>query len=240
MNRVSVSQKDSCLFAVPDTFFTLLTGAGMSTESNIPDFRSKEGWWRKIDPRTVATTQALEDHYDLFHEFYSRRINGLKKCSPHIGHEILAHWERRGFIQAISTQNVDGFHKTAGNMNVYELHGNIHDIRCKECHSVASEEQLLSKDSCIQCGGHLRPGVVLFGESLPENSWDASLFHIRKSDLVIVIGTSLEVYPASNLPQMTNGKTVYINTEISRNRIQFDLVIKGKAGEVLRKVDELL
>jgi NAD-dependent SIR2 family protein deacetylase len=222
------------------SYVTVLTGAGMSTESNIPDFRSKEGWWRNIDPKTVATTEALENHYDLFHEFYSMRINGLKNCAPHRGHEILASWEQRGIIQAISTQNVDGFHKASGNKNIYELHGNIHAIRCKECSSVAGEEQFLNKDSCSQCGGQHRPGVVLFGETLPEDSWNTSLYHISKSDLVIVIGTSLEVYPASSLPQMTNGKTAYINTEISGNRPRFDLVIKGKAGEVLRQVDDLL
>lgn len=218
---------------------TVFTGAGMSTESNIPDFRSKDGWWRKIDPRTVATTQALRNNYDLFHEFYRARIETLASCKPHQGHEILAKWEQRGLLQAVSTQNVDGFHAEAGNRHVYELHGSIHKVRCAACGKSAEMKQFLDKEPCPFCGGKLRPGVVLFGEMLPEDSWNASLSHIRKSDLVIVIGTSLEVYPANQLPTMTKGKTVYINAEIEGHSY-FDLTIQGKAGEVLKQVDDLL
>jgi NAD-dependent deacetylase len=218
----------------------VLTGAGMSTESNIPDFRSKEGWWNNIDPRTVATTDALKKNYDLFQKFYSMRIMGLKECTPHKGHEILAAWEHKGLIQAIATQNVDGFHHAAGNKNVYELHGSIRKFRCENCAKSTEENDFLSKSSCKYCGGKLRPGVVLFGEMLPEECWRESLSTIQKSDLVIVIGTSLEVYPASQLPQMTNGKTVYINAEVDAPHHNFDLIIEGRAGEVLKLVDELV
>ncbi|MBE4908482.1 NAD-dependent deacylase [Bacillus luteolus] len=219
---------------------TVLTGAGMSTESNIPDFRSKSGWWNNIDPRTVATTKALKRDYDLFHEFYSMRIRGLEKCSPHKGHKILSAWEGRGLIQAIATQNVDGYHIAAGNESVYELHGSIHKIRCDKCSTPDSIDHFLDKESCHSCGGKLRPGVVLFGETLPEESWNTAMSHIRKSDLVIVIGTSLEVYPASELPSMTNGRKVYINAEIDYHATQFDLTIEGKAGKILKQVNELL
>ena len=222
------------------THTTVLTGAGMSTESNIPDFRSKDGWWKKIDPRTVATTEAMNNNYNLFHEFYSMRINKLKECAPHKGHDILAKWEKKGLIQAIATQNVDGFHTEAGNRHVYELHGSIHNMRCATCFRSASEKQFLNKERCVHCGGKLRPGVVLFGEMLPEDSWEAALNHIRQSDLVIVIGTSLEVYPANQIPHMTNGRTVYINAEINASHIHFDLRIQGKAGEVLSQVDEIM
>ncbi|CAG9606866.1 SIR2 family NAD-dependent protein deacylase [Pseudoneobacillus rhizosphaerae] len=221
-------------------YTTILTGAGMSTESNIPDFRSKEGWWKNIDPRTVATTEALRNRYDLFHEFYSMRIKGLENCSPHKGHEVLASWEQKGLIQAIATQNVDGFHTAAGSRHVYELHGSIHKFRCDNCSFSSSKELFLTKVACSHCGGKLRTGIVLFGESLPETNWNSSLEHIRKSELVIVIGTSLEVFPASSLPQMTDGRTVYINYEMNDNRPKFDLVIKGKAGEVLQQLEEIL
>lgn len=96
----------------------VLTGAGMSTESGIPDFRSQSGWWNKIDPRTVATVDALENNYSLFHEFYSYRIKSLEKYSPHEGYQILAQWESRGLLECIATQNVDGFHQHAGNQKV--------------------------------------------------------------------------------------------------------------------------
>lgn len=222
------------------TYTTVLTGAGMSTESNIPDFRSKEGWWQNIDPRTVASTDALGNNYDLFHEFYRMRVNRLKECTPHKGHEILATWEQKGLIQGIATQNVDGFHIQAGNKNVYELHGSIHKFRCENCGKSAEEEHFLSKRNCHYCGGRLRPGVVLFGEMLPEENWRQSLSSIQKSDLVIVIGTSLEVYPVNQLPKMTKGKTVFINTEVDSTHHNFDLIIEGKAGEVLKLVDELI
>lgn len=222
------------------THTIILTGAGMSTESNIPDFRSKDGWWKNIDPRTVATTDALKNNYDLFHEFYSMRINLLKNCSPHQGHHILAKWEEAGLIQAIATQNVDGFHTASGSCNVYELHGNIHKIRCAKCNSSATENPFLNKERCKSCGGKLRPGVVLFGEMLPQDIWNSALSHIRKSDLVIVIGTSLEVYPANELPYMTKGRTVYLNAEISSHGTNFDLAIEGKAGEVLKKLDDMI
>ncbi|MFC4770161.1 SIR2 family NAD-dependent protein deacylase [Effusibacillus consociatus] len=93
------------------SYTVILTGAGMSTESGIPDFRSQNGWWRNIDRRTVATVEALHDNYSLFHEFYSRRIEALEQMSPHQGHHILAEWERRGLIQCVATQNVDGLHQ---------------------------------------------------------------------------------------------------------------------------------
>jgi NAD-dependent SIR2 family protein deacetylase len=221
-------------------YTTMLTGAGMSTESNIPDFRSKDGWWRNVDPRRVATTEALHNQYDLFHGFYSMRLKGLENVAPNKGHEILAKWEKEGLIQAVCTQNVDNLHKEAGNQTVHELHGSIHKIRCEYCDEQASVQDFLNKEICSHCGGKLRPGVVLFGEKLPENSWSDSLSHIRKSELVIVIGTSLEVYPVSTLPHMTNGKTVYINAEVVDKGLTFDLAIKGKTGEVLGRVEELL
>lgn len=101
----------------------VLTGAGMSTESGIPDFRSKKGWWREIDPTTVSTTEAFHNQYELFHEFYSMRMKDIENFKPHQGHYILSKWEEKGLIQTVATQNVDGFHKLAGSRNVYELHG---------------------------------------------------------------------------------------------------------------------
>ena len=114
-------------------YTVVLTGAGMSTESGIPDFRSKDGWWKNLDPTTVASTYALENKYDLFRDFYIMRINTLKNCKPHIGHKILADWEKRGLVQCIATQNVDRFHHEAGSKNVYELHGNIRTVKCEDC-----------------------------------------------------------------------------------------------------------
>ncbi|WP_332645298.1 SIR2 family NAD-dependent protein deacylase [Lysinibacillus sp. 54212] len=216
----------------------VLTGAGMSTESGIPDFRSHTGWWRNIDPRIVATVDALEHNYDLFYDFYCMRLERLKNCKPHEGHYILASLEEQGLISSVATQNVDGFHKAAGSNKVYELHGNIHHIRCHECQQPSTINAFLAKENCSSCGGKLRPGIVLFGEFLPESAWAKALGSIQQADLVIVIGTSLEVYPVNQLPSMTNGRTVYINMEVDEYENEFDLIIQGSAKEVLQAIKE--
>lgn len=218
----------------------VLTGAGMSTESGIPDFRSREGWWKNIDPMTVATVDALEDHYDLFHEFYTTRLQGLRECRPHRGHYILAEWEQQGLVSHVATQNVDGFHQEAGNRSVSELHGSIHKFRCHRCEQSATQDDFFAKKPCPNCGGKLRPGVVLFGENLPQDAWGQALGMIRRAKLVLVIGTSLQVYPVAQLPMMTSGKVAIINYEATDLDRHFDLVLHGKAGEVLQRVSERL
>ncbi|MED3663008.1 SIR2 family NAD-dependent protein deacylase [Ureibacillus terrenus] len=218
----------------------VLTGAGMSTESGVPDFRSASGWWTKTDLQKVATVDALEFNYPLFHEFYSMRIRLLEKCAPHEGHHILAKWEKDGILHRIATQNVDGFHFQAGSKCVDELHGSIYTFRCHSCGQSASKESFLAKERCGHCQGYLRPNVVLFGEMLPEKAWQNALSNIQSADLVIVIGTSLEVYPVNQLPMMTKGKKVYINKEIASHASYFDCILEGKAKEVLIKLDELL
>lgn len=221
-------------------YTVVFTGAGMSTESGVPDFRSKEGLWKNIDPRTVATIDALEENYPLFHEFYSMRIRALEECKPHEGYHILANWEKEGKIHFIATQNVDGFHKRAGSKEVHELHGSIYTARCNECQLPARGVDFLNGSSCQRCGGKLRPNVVLFGEMLPEEPWIKSMNAIQRSDLVIVIGTSLQVYPVNQLPQLTKGRVVFINEEDVHEDYEFDLIIRDKAGVVLQKINEMI
>ncbi|WP_343033698.1 NAD-dependent deacylase [Alkalicoccus luteus] len=216
------------------------TGAGMSTESNLPDFRSKEGWWRRIDPRTVATPDALNDDYPLFKDFYAARMKSLEAAVPHAGYHVISSWESRGMVQAVATQNVDGLHRKAGSRNVYELHGRLQAVRCSRCDEQASEQDFRRGIPCQICGGKLRPGVVLFGEILPEKDWDDALAAVQQSDLIITIGTSLEVYPANQIPLMSSGRSVYINSEYSGAAADFDLVLEGRAGEILQQVDRLL
>lgn len=218
----------------------VLTGAGMSTESGIPDFRSANGWWTKTDPQKVASVTALNEDYHLFHEFYTLRLEKLKDCKPHEGHYILANWEEKGIIHSIATQNVDGFHIQAGNKNVDELHGSIHTYRCNDCHEPSTKEAFFHKERCKICNGKLRPNVVLFGEMLPEKEWMNALTNIREADLVIVIGTSLEVYPVNQLPSMTIGKTVYINLNSANKVDYFDAQIVGKAKETLIQLNNFL
>lgn len=220
-------------------FTVVLTGAGMSTESGVPDFRSAGGWWRNINPQTVASIDAFHRDYALFKDFYAMRLEGLRNCRPHEGHEVLAKWEKAGYCHLIATQNVDGFHQQAGSERVTELHGNIHNVRCQSCSKGYDEEALIEGTQCV-CGGKLRPGVVLFGEFLPEAAWQQSFQAIQKADVVIVIGTSLQVSPVNQLPSLTHGKKVYINFEVEGFSKDFDYMIQGSAKETLLAIDALL
>ena len=139
----------------------------------------------------------------------------------------------------MSTQNVDRLHQLAGATQVAELHGTIRTARCGRCAQSAAIEQFLQNGTCT-CGGHLRPDVVLFGEYLPEAAWDATLQAIQQADVVLVIGTSLTVYPVNQLPTMTSGKLVYINneyTDVTASAYSFDAVLQGTAGDILQKID---
>lgn len=220
-------------------YTVVLTGAGMSTESGVPDFRSVGGWWRNINPQTVANINAFHDNYELFKDFYTMRLEKLRECKPHAGHEVLAKWEKNGYCHLVATQNVDGFHQAAGNTKVTELHGNIHKVRCESCASSYDESVFIAGEQCT-CGGKLRPGVVLFGEFLPEDAWQQSLTAIENAQLVIVIGTSLQVSPVNQLPSLTRGKKVYINYEVDHFSNDFDCMIQGSAKDTLVALDRLL
>lgn len=219
----------------------ILTGAGMDTESNIPDFRSKSGWWKKIDPRTVATTEALRNNYDLFHEFYSFRLEKFKDVKPHKGHYSLARLEEKGFINCLATQNVSGLHKKSGSKEVYELHGNINSIKCDDCNKELELKDFLERSSCKNCGSiYLRPGVTLFGETLPKTAWENTMNNMENANLLVVIGTSLTVYPVNEIPRMFKGYKVYINNEKLLSYNYFDLTIIGKAGEVISELEKII
>lgn len=220
-------------------YTVVLTGAGMSTESGLPDFRSKDGLWKKMDPMKLASTSTLTKDYDTFHEFYKMRWGNLSGCKPHKGYDILVKWEKNGLVDSIITQNVDDFHLVAGSKNVFRLHGSLNEYRCSICNVPVDKKDFLNKLPCKKCGGNLRPGIVLFGEGLPEEELYGAINEMEKADLVIVIGTSLTVFPVSQLPDITRGKKVYINREIPNNS-GFDLSFEETAGELLLKIDDLL
>jgi NAD-dependent deacetylase len=217
----------------------VVTGAGFSVQSGVPDFRSSRGWWRQVDPVTVATVDALEYNYNLFHGFYSTRIAHLKTVSPHLGHQILRQWEVVGRLQLIATQNVDGLHQQAGNRHVQELHGSIQTYRCHQCGLRGDQDIFLDKIQCA-CGGNLRPNIVLFGESLPSNAWRITTEAIRHADVVLVMGTSLQVAPVNQLPFLTSGTLILINLEPTGLEHQFDIAIQGSSVEILSAIDEII
>lgn len=212
------------------------TGAGMDTESKLPDFRGKDGLWKSHDPRQLASSQALEENYDLFHEFYSHRVNNLKKADIHKGHSILAELQQAGLIKSIITQNVSSLHQIAGNTNVIELHGSLGHFHCNSCGKEASTESFLAKENCSNCGGKLRPSLTLFGEALPQNAFRDAIDELEKADFLLIMGTSLEVYPAAQLPFMFDMKRCYVGLEPVQQEKQMDYVFHIKIGTFLKEL----
>ncbi len=219
-----------------------LTGAGMSTESGLADFRSPGGLWQGKDPMQLASFQAMQDNYGEFREFYLWRVQKLKEAAPHRGHQILAEWEKEGFLKAVFTQNVDGFHQQAGSKEVLELHGSLHRFSCVKCSASFSPEEFEKDVACAHCNGKLRPGVVLFGEGLPQKPWEEATRHLEQADFFLVVGTSLAVAPVNQLPLFFEGRgpQVLINRESPPLSSLFDLILQGSAGEILSQVNRIL
>ncbi|GAB7386387.1 NAD-dependent protein deacylase Cob2 [Bacillaceae bacterium] len=220
----------------------VLTGAGMSTESGLPDFRSSGGLWHGKDPMKIASTVALAHHFAEFTEFYRYRIQEKNKHRPHVGHELLAKWEKQGLVKGIITQNVDGYHNMAGSRRVYPIHGSLSTIYCASCGREYDEEQYMKQNFCA-CGGKIRPGIVLFGEALPEETFAQALAAARSCRTLLVIGTSLQVAPANLLPREARScgaKVILLNREPIEEPYWVDAWIEGSAKEILKAVDEEL
>jgi NAD-dependent deacetylase len=184
----------------------VLTGAGMSTESGIPDFRSATGIWAQYDPMEVATIDAFRRDPARVWEFYARRLGALGAVEPNDGHRALAELESRGHIQAVVTQNVDGLHQRAGSREVVEVHGSLSHAVCPSCAAREPIEAVVRQladaavPACPACGDVLKPGVVMFGELLPATAIDRATELARAAELMLVVGSSLEVWPVAGLP----------------------------------------
>ncbi|MFT8321206.1 MAG: NAD-dependent protein deacylase [Bacillus sp. (in: firmicutes)] len=222
----------------------VFTGAGMSTESGLPDFRStKSGLWTKERKAYLSSTDALNTHLQEFIAFYKERVLGIQQYKPHKGHYILAEWERRGLLKRIITQNVDGFHQEAGNKRVEELHGTLQKLHCETCGESYSSEKYSDQEYKCQCGGILRPSIVLFGEMLPERPFQLAEEAAIQSDVFVVLGSSLTVSPANQFPliaKQNGAKLIIINGEKTDFDYLADVVIHQQIGEVLEKVNEVI
>ena len=183
----------------------MLTGAGVSTESGIPDFRSDSGIWRDVDPLEVASLRAFRRDPGRVWSFYRERLHGLQGPSRTLP-PALAELERLGLCHAVVTQNVDGLHMRAGSSNVVEMHGSLRSARCLACGRTEPTEAVLEQldrapiPTCSGCGDVLKPGVVLFGEVLPAAALRRATELARAASLVLVVGSSLEVWPVAGLP----------------------------------------
>ena len=191
----------------------VLTGAGVSTESGIPDFRSAGGVWAQYDPYEVASIDGFRRDPERVWEFYGRRLGVLADAEPNAAHRALAALERRGLVQAVITQNVDGLHGRAGSRDVVEVHGSIATASCGDCGVALERErvvELLPVPRCPACGTVLKPDVVMFGELLPSEAIDRATELARDAALLVVVGSSLEVWPVAGLrlrPSMPAGSS---------------------------------
>jgi NAD-dependent deacetylase len=223
----------------------VLTGAGISTESGIPDFRSPTGIWARYDPMEYATIGAFRRDPVKVWEFYALRFSVLTDAEPNAGHRALAELERRGLVEAIVTQNVDGLHQRAGSRDVVEAHGSIRTASCLDCGERLALEEVVSSleanpaPACPRCGEILKPDVVMFGELLPADAIDRAVELAREAGLLLAVGSSLEVYPVAGLLEETaaaGGSLAIVN----RGPTPFDglaaVRIDGTAGETLAAV----
>ena len=219
----------------------VLTGAGISTESGIPDFRSPTGIWAQYDPMEYATIGAFRRDPSKVWEFYGLRFEALRTAEPNAGHLALAELERCGLVAAVVTQNVDGLHLSAGSQEVIEVHGSMRTASCLDCGEQVALDP--AAPQCPGCGSILKPGVVMFGELLPEGAMERASELARGAGLMLVVGSSLEVYPVAGLPEETlaSGGALAI---VNRGPTPYDALatvrIDGGAGETLAALTSAL
>ena len=220
----------------------VLTGAGISTESAIPDFRSAGGIWRRYDPYEVGHIDSLRRDPGRVWEFYALRLDALAQAEPNDGHHALAALEEHGWIRAVVTQNVDGLHQRAGSRDVVEVHGSLREAECLACGvrvPMADAIASLPLPACPECGEVLKPGVVMFGEVLPVAAIERAQQLAAEAGLLLVVGSSFEVHPVAALPGETlaaGGTLALVNRGETRWDPRAELVLAAGAGETLRAV----
>lgn len=217
-------------------------GAGVSTESGIPDFRSVDGLYNQkyqYPPEHILSHTFYRENPEEFYRFYRDKMLCLD-AKPNMAHIKLAELEKAGKLKAIITQNIDGLHQKAGSKNVLELHGSVHRNFCEHCHKFFDAKYILHSTGvpkCDACGGPIKPDVVLYEEGLDNDVIEQALYYISHADMLIIGGTSLVVYPAAGLVRYYNGhKLVLINKSSTDMDSSADLVIKEPIGQVFSHI----
>lgn len=225
-----------------------LTGAGISVDSGIPDFRSEGGLWKRFDPLEYATRESFMRDPTKFWTMGKELAETIVKANPNDAHLALAALEEQGKLTGVITQNIDNLHQTAGNKRVIELHGNYLRAFCIECkeeyfgrtvHESVAQGEIPPK--CEKCGGILKSEAILFGEPLPQEPMAKAVELCRNTDLMIVIGSSLTIYPAAFLPQLAKNagaKVILINLEGTNKDDVADIVLKGRATDILPAITD--
>jgi len=227
-----------------------MTGAGISTPSGIPDFRSPySGLWDQADPLDVASIFAFRHSPQHFYDWVHPLSSLLLEAKPNPAHYALAALEQEGRLKAVITQNIDDLHGKAGSKTVYELHGHLREVTCTQCYEALDSAEVFAKfvkDGQVprhRCGGVLKPNVILFGEQLPVREFVLAQLATKEADLMLVVGSSLEVAPASDLPELAlaNGaKLIIISYQPTYLDQQADLVIHADVAEVLPRIVDLV
>ncbi len=217
-------------------------GAGVSTESGIPDFRSAEGLYHqayRYSPEEVVSHSFFVTHTEAFYEFYKEKMMILD-AKPNPAHLKLAELEQAGKLSAVVTQNIDGLHQLAGSKKVYELHGSIQRNYCMDCHTFYDAEYVKNAEGiprCKKCGGIIKPDVVLYEEGLDSQTIQGAVRAIADADMLIIGGTSLVVYPAAGFIDYFQGKNlVLINRSETARTVRTDLVISAPIGKILGQI----
>lgn len=229
-------------------YLVAFTGAGISTESGIPDFRGPQGIWKKMRP--IELPEFLADPAAR-KEYWRRKIEGypqMRDAQPNEGHRALARLYRAGRLQTVITQNIDGLHQRSGitDDRVIELHGSNTYIVCLDCHKRFSWEEVLEQEygdcpSCDACGGWLKPATISFGQAMPEEQTRAGFHEGGRADLLLVVGSTLQVYPAAAIPQATadsGGDVAIVNNEPTVQDRLARFLLLGPAGEILSALAE--
>ena len=223
----------------------VLTGAGVSTESGIPDFRSPTGIWAEFDPLEYASLDAFDADPAKVWRFYAPRFAVLTEAEPNSAHLALAELERRGLVNAVVTQNIDLLHERAGSREVVEVHGSIRSSTCLSCRTsmplaeVVAQLESADAPTCPSCGAVPKPDVVFFGELLPEAAIDRAYGLAGEAGLLLVVGSALEVWPVAELPLVTRragGSVAIVNRGPTAADREAELRIEGSAGETLAGV----
>jgi NAD-dependent deacetylase len=233
----------------PDARVTVLTGAGVSAASGVPTFRGEDGFWRSFRAEELATPEAFARDPQTVWEWYDWRRGLLARCEPNAAHHVLSSWSRRFPRFTLITQNVDGLHERAGTHNVVRLHGSIWDVRCwRRCGQVPDRWHddtvpfPALPPACPACGGHLRPGVVWFGEALDTRDVDTATRAVC-CDVFFAVGTSAVVYPAAgfiDLARATGALTIEINPDATAATSSVDIALAAGAEIVLPRLDAAL
>jgi NAD-dependent deacetylase len=224
-----------------------LTGAGISTPSGIPDFRSPgSGLWERVNPMIVASIHTFRVRPKAFFDWVRPLARKLMAAEPNPAHLALAELEAGGWLHAVITQNIDGLHQEAGSREVLEVHGHVREATCTRCHAIVPTgdffDDFLGSDEvphCVACGGVMKPNVVLFGERLPGGVLDAAQAHIRRADLLLVAGSHLDVMPASQLPFQVHergGRIIVVNLTDTYIDVAAEVVIHADVADVLPRI----